>query len=135
MERSTMKSELMWGAVIVATSIGFVPSMRADEKDRQVYPMALFPFEERGTGAKDYGAKVSDIVFATLAARPRLYLVERGELKKALEEQQVKTNKVIAIDRQSVVVVDVAEQVAGKSALQEAAAIIAERMLPKLVME
>lgn len=44
-----------------------------------------------------------------------------------------KTNKVLAIDRQTAVVVDLTEQVAGKAALQEAAAQIAERMLPKLI--
>jgi hypothetical protein len=44
-----------------------------------------------------------------------------------------KTDRVIAVDRQTVVVVDVSEQIAGKSALQEGAAIIAERLLPKLL--
>ncbi len=44
-----------------------------------------------------------------------------------------KTNEVLAIDRETAVVVDLTEQVAGKAALQEAAARIAERMLPKLV--
>jgi serine/threonine protein kinase/TolB-like protein len=40
---------------------------------------------------------------------------------------------VIAIDRQTTVVVDLAEQIAGKSALQECGARIAERLLLKLV--
>jgi TolB-like protein len=44
-----------------------------------------------------------------------------------------KTDKVLAVDRQTVVVVDLTEALAGKAALQEAAAQIAERMLPKLV--
>jgi hypothetical protein len=44
-----------------------------------------------------------------------------------------KTDKVLAIDRQTALVVDLTENIAGKAALQEAAAIIAERMLPKLV--
>ena len=43
------------------------------------------------------------------------------------------TDKVIAIDRQTAVEVDLTEQIAGKKALQNAAAAIAERMLPKLV--
>ena len=43
-----------------------------------------------------------------------------------------KTDRVIAVDRQTVVVVDVSEQIAGKNALQQGAAVIAERLLPKL---
>ena len=43
------------------------------------------------------------------------------------------TDKVLTADRQTAVVVDLAEQVAGKAALQEAAAALAERVLPKLV--
>jgi hypothetical protein len=43
------------------------------------------------------------------------------------------TDKVIAIDRQTAVEVDLTELIAGKKALQEAAAQIAERLLPRLV--
>ena len=39
----------------------------------------------------------------------------------------------VAVDRQVAVEVDLTEQIAGKKALQSAAAAIAERMLPKLV--
>lgn len=46
-----------------------------------------------------------------------------------------KTGKVLAVDRQTEVAVDLAEQVAGKTALQKAAAKLAERILPKLVKE
>jgi len=37
------------------------------------------------------------------------------------------------VDRQTALVVDLTEQLAGKAALQEAAARLAERLLPKLV--
>jgi hypothetical protein len=43
------------------------------------------------------------------------------------------TGKILAIDRQTAVQVDLTEQLAGKAALQEAAADIAERVLPKVV--
>jgi hypothetical protein len=43
------------------------------------------------------------------------------------------TDKIIAIDRQTAVMVDLTEQIAGKNALQSAAAQIAERLLPQLV--
>ena len=49
---------------------------------------------------------------------------------KAVDRQN---DKIIAMDRQTAVVVDLTEQIAGKSALQKAAADIAERLLPKLV--
>jgi hypothetical protein len=46
-----------------------------------------------------------------------------------------KSDKVVAVDRQTVVTVDLTEQIAGKTGLQEAAAQIAERLLPKLIKE
>jgi TolB-like protein len=81
--------------VVIAAMTAFLPTARAEDNAPRVYPTALFPFEERGTGAKEYGAKVSDIVFATLAARPKLYLVDRSEMKKTLEEQQVNLSGVV----------------------------------------
>jgi hypothetical protein len=49
---------------------------------------------------------------------------------KAIDRQ---TDKVVAMDRQTDVEVDLTELIAGKKAIQKAAAAIAERMLPKLV--
>jgi hypothetical protein len=43
------------------------------------------------------------------------------------------TGRVLAIDRQTTVQVDLTEQLAGKAALQEAAAEIAVRLLPKIL--
>ncbi len=66
------------------------------------------------------------------------FAMRRGNMvsvKARLEVKAVdrKTDKVLAIDRETAVVVDLTEQVAGKAALQEAAARIAERLLPKLM--
>lgn len=63
------------------------------------------------------------------------FAMRRGNLvsvKARVEIQAVnrKDNSVIAVDRQTAVVVDLTEQIAGKAALQEAAARVAERMLP-----
>ncbi|OGV60989.1 MAG: hypothetical protein A2X45_14225 [Lentisphaerae bacterium GWF2_50_93] len=44
-----------------------------------------------------------------------------------------KSGNIVAVDKQTTAEVDLAEQVAGKKALQEAAAKIAERILPKIV--
>ena len=70
----------------VSTAVG--QEKKDDKKDdKVVYPVALLSFEERG--AKDLGAKVSDLLFAKLAAKPDFYLVERTDLKKILDEQQL----------------------------------------------
>jgi hypothetical protein len=69
--------------------------------------------------------------FSQFAARHGNLVSVKARLElKALDR---KTGKVLAIDRQVAVGVDLAEQVAGKSALQEAAADIAGRLLPKIV--
>ena len=46
---------------------------------------------------------------------------------------QKRTGEILAVDRQTSVAVDVAEQTAAKAALQNAAVELAERLLPKLV--
>jgi len=66
------------------------------------------------------------------------FAMRRGNLvsvKGRLELKAIdnKTHRVIAIDRQNTVTVDLTERIAGKNALQEAAALIAERMFVKLV--
>jgi hypothetical protein len=58
-------------------------------KDAQVYPAAVLLFQERGEDVKGYGAKVTDILFASLSTRPELYLVERAEMQKLLEEHEL----------------------------------------------
>lgn len=64
------------------------------------------------------------------------FALRRGNLISVKARVEVKAldreNNVVAIDRQTRVAVDLAEHVAAKSALQEAAADIAERMLVKL---
>jgi TolB-like protein len=66
------------------------------------------------------------------------FAVRRGNLISAKARLEVKaidraTGKVIAADRQTRVAVDLSEQIAAKNALQEAAADVAVRLLPKLV--
>lgn len=64
-----------------------------------VYPTAIFPFEERGSGVKDYGAKVSDILFAALAGNPDLYLVDRQDMRKTLDEQELNLSGMVTPDQ------------------------------------
>jgi len=66
------------------------------------------------------------------------FAMRRGNMVSVKARLEVKaidraTDRIIATDRQTVVVVDLSEEIAGKSALQEASAQIAERLLPKLV--
>ena len=64
-----------------------------------VYPTAIFPFEERGAGAKDYGAKVADILFAKMVANPDLYLVDRQDIKKTLDEHELNLSGMVTPDQ------------------------------------
>jgi len=63
--------------------------------------------------------------------------LRRGEMvcvKARLEVKATdKSGKIIAADRQTAVCVDVAEQMAGKEALQSAASLMAVRLLPKII--
>ena len=64
-----------------------------------VYPTAIFPFEERGAGAKDLGAKVADILFAKMVANPDLYLVDRQDMKKTLDEHELTLSGMVSPDQ------------------------------------
>jgi hypothetical protein len=69
--------------------------------------------------------------FSEYASRHGNLILVKARLElKAVARQ---TARVLAIDRQTAVAVDLTEQLAGKTALQEAAASLAERLLPKLV--
>lgn len=54
-----------------------------------VYPTAIFAFEERGAGMAGYGQKVSDVLFASLVVNPDLFLVDRQEMGKILQEHEL----------------------------------------------
>jgi TolB-like protein len=87
--------------------------------------------------AQSAGARSADVIlrgegFSEMATRHGGLV----SVKARLEVQAIDriTNKLIAVERQTAVVVDLSEQIAGKAALQQAAAAIAERLLPKLVL-
>ena len=72
-----------------------------------------------GEGFSEFGLRRGNLI--SVKARVEIKAVDR------------KSGEVVAIDRETAVEVDLTEQIAGKKALQSAAARIAERMLPELV--
>jgi len=70
--------------IILLASGLFVSS--ANAQDYTVYPTAIFPFKEKGASLKGYGEKVSNVLFATLSTKDDIYLVDREDMKKILDE-------------------------------------------------
>jgi len=89
-----MNMRLPFWLVICTLLCGLMlPAFAADDENGEqvpvVYPIAIFTFQERGTGVKDYGGKISDILYGLLSANPDLMLVDRDELEKILVEQHL----------------------------------------------
>ena len=122
------------------------PSVRFEIEERHIGRATVDPaaqielgmlFKETGFAVLD-GDSVEKADVTIKGEGLSEFAMRRGNLvsvKGRLELKAIdnKTNRVIAIDRQNTVTVDLTEQIAGKNALQEAAALIAERMFVKLV--
>src|SRR5215211_6935313 len=76
-------------AVIALVFAANVRAPAQETNPQNVYALAVFPFQERGKEVKDLGSKVTDLMFANLVTNPQVYLVERDEIKKLLEELEV----------------------------------------------
>lgn len=71
---------------------------QAEPKEEPVpgfYPVAMFPFEERGIAVKDFGTKIVDLLYARLAVKPEIYLVDRADIKKILSELELNISGVV----------------------------------------
>ena len=64
-----------------------------------VYPVAIFAFQERGSGVQGYGEKVGDVLFASLAAQEKIYLVDRADVQKLLDELELNLSGIVAPDK------------------------------------
>lgn len=82
-------------AVMLAVAMGCAVGAIAQDAP-EIYPTAIFPFAERGAGVKGFGEKVSDILFASLVVNPDLYLVDRAEMKKTLDEHELNMSGMVA---------------------------------------
>src|SRR5690348_9476530 len=88
---AALVAALLAGSAPVVVSGAQKDDKADDKKDKEkpIYPAAILSFEERGAAAKDLAPKVADLLFAKLAVRPEFYLVDRADLKKVLDEQQL----------------------------------------------
>jgi TolB-like protein len=124
------------------------PSVFIDVEERHVGQVVADPAAqtELALFCKEAGFKVIDAEqgnkrdadvlltgegFSEFAARHGNLLSVKSRLE--IKAVAPKSGEVLAVDRQTTVGVDLTELVAGKSALQEAAARIAERLLPRIV--
>jgi TolB-like protein len=85
-------------AAVAIAAAGSLPALAADKDKKEkskVYPVAIFPFQERGRDVSELGDKATDLLFANLVAAPELYLVERADLKKILDEQELNVSGLV----------------------------------------
>lgn len=66
-----------------------------DEEEFTIYPVAVFPFAERGRDTAELGSQVTDLLFANLVVNPELFLVEREEIDKLFAEQELNRSGLI----------------------------------------
>jgi TolB-like protein len=98
---------------VFCTELGFtVLDKKTADKNQADILLTGEAFSERGLG-------IDNLISAK--ARVEVKAIDR------------KSGKIIAVDRQTTVAVDVTETIAAKNALQQAGAALAERMIPKIV--
>jgi hypothetical protein len=72
--------------LLAASLLAFVaPLCHAED----ILTVAVFDFESKDDGIRDYGQKVATLLNANLSAEPQLITVERAELEKILGEQEL----------------------------------------------
>lgn len=92
-----------WLVLGIVMVMGSPNGLQGDEKRREVLPLAVLPFQDRGTDVEEVGVKVADLLFANLSARDGIYLVERSELDKVLNEQELAAAGVVDAKQSAVI--------------------------------
>jgi TolB-like protein len=84
-------------ALLALLMTSTLPAQKKEKGDARptVYPVAVFPFAERGRDATELGNKVTDLLFANLVTNPDMYLVEREEIDKLFTEQELNRSGLI----------------------------------------
>jgi len=93
-------------AAITATAAEPVPATAAELAPAAVtepgpavaaepIPAAILSFAERGTTVKGYAEKITDLLFANLAAQDGLWLVDRQDIEKTLAEQELSASGMV----------------------------------------
>lgn len=90
-----MKKAMMSGKKALAILAAAV-AVSAAQAQEEMYPAAILGFHERGPGVEGYGPKVQDILFAELVANPNLFLVDRAEMKKMLDEAELNLSGMVS---------------------------------------
>ncbi|MDA0281826.1 MAG: hypothetical protein O3B13_22415 [Planctomycetota bacterium] len=85
--------------LIAAFMTSSILAQKKDKAEFTVYPVAMFPFSERGRDAAELGNKVTDLLFANLVTNPDMYLVEREEIDKLFTEQELNRSGLINPDQ------------------------------------
>ncbi len=84
----TVAGLLAAGAVSLKAQVPAAAEKPKATETAQAHPIALFPFEDRGAGAKEMGIKVFELLYAKLdAQRPTIALVDRKDIEKVMTEQ------------------------------------------------
>lgn len=87
---------------VIASGLSANPATSQESKSegsQSVVPVALLPFQERGREVKEMGSKVTDLLFAKLAANPSIMLVEREAIEKLQKEQQLNLSGLVLPDQ------------------------------------
>lgn len=84
---------------VIVTVASFCLSEPVRAADDNIYPVAIFPFVEKGSGLDGYGEKINEILYADLITNERLYLVDREDLKKIIDEMELNVSGMVNPDQ------------------------------------
>lgn len=82
-------------AVVLRGSAQDTPKPADEAAAAELVPAAVLPFAERGAGVKGYADRIADLLFADLAGKPNLWLVDRQDLNRTLEEQELSASGMV----------------------------------------